>query len=255
MQFKKLLIMVAALTLINGMSHAVAKDDEKNDGLAQVVLITAKDGQAKALEKAITAHHHFMADKKGAWRYQWYSIVTGPNTGKYIARSGGHNWADFDAEHDWDEKAGASFASKVQPHIADADFMIIKTDDEVGKWPENMEGYEYFSITNWHIKAGQGKAFNDGLKKIDKALNDGGFPNYYAFTYPVSGGRGNQVTLVSPRKSFADMAPKEPKFIDVMNKALGEEETGAFLADWSLSYKVGDNYLLRHRSDLSDYGD
>ena len=255
MQFKKILIMVAALTLINGMSPAVAQDDDKNDGLAQVVLITAKDGQEKALEEAITAYHHYMADKKGAWRYKWYSIVTGPDTGKYIARSGDHNWEDFDAEHDWDEEAGARFVSEVQPHIADADFMITRTDDEVGMWPESMDGYKYFSITNWYVKAGQSKKFNDGLKKIDKALNDGGFPSYYAFTHPVSGGKGNQVTLVSPRKSFADMAPKEPKFIDVMSEALGEEETGAFLADWSLSYKVGNNYLLKYRPKLSDYGD
>ena len=76
-----------------------------------------------------------------------------------------------------------------------------------------------------------------------------------AFTYPVSGGKGNQITLVSPRKSFADMAPKEPKFIDVMNKALGEDETKAMLADWSSTYRVGGNFLLKYRPKLSNYGD
>jgi len=255
MQFKKILILVASLTLIGGMSHAVAQDEDKDEGIAQVVLITAKDGQEKALEKAITAYHKFMGDKKGAWHYQWYSIITGPDTGKYIARSGNHNWADFDAEHDWDEEAGASFAKNVKPYIADADVTITKTDDELGIWPEKLEGYKYFSITNWHVKAGQRKAFNDGLKKINEALKGGGFPSYYAFTHPVSGGRGNQVTLVSPRKSFADMAPKEPSFYEVMNKALGEEETSAFLAEWSATYKAGDNFLLKHRPELSNYGD
>lgn len=255
MRFKKILIMTALLALIGSMSHAVAQDEKDNDGLAQVVLITAKDGQAKALEEAITAYHHFMADKEGAWRYQWYSIITGPDTGKYIARSGGHNWEDFDAEHDWDEEAGARFVETVQPHIADADFSIAKTKEDLGKWPESMKGYKYISITHWYVKQGQGRAFNEGLKKIDKALNEGGFPNYYAFASPVSGGRSNQVTLVSPRKSYADMAPKEPSFYDVMNKALGEEETKAFLADWSTTYKSGSNYLLKYRPKLSDYGD
>ena len=105
MYFKKILIMVTALALISFMSPVVAQDDDENDGLARVVLITAKDGQNKALEEAITKYHHLMASKKGAWRYNWYSIETGPNTGKYIARSGDHNWADFDATHDWDEEA------------------------------------------------------------------------------------------------------------------------------------------------------
>ena len=253
MQFKKMLPVLVTLALIINMSYAVAQDEEKSDGLARVVLITAKDGQEKALEAAITKYHHYMGDKKGAWRYNWYSIVTGPDTGKYIARSGGHNWADFDAEHDWDEAAGAKFMSDVQPHIADADIMITKTDDELGIWPESMEGYQYYSVTKWHIKSGKGNAFNGGLKKINAILNEGDWPNYYAFTSAVSGGKGNTMTLVSPRKNFADMAAKEPSFYDVMNKAMGEDETKAFLAEWNTTFMSGQNQLLKHRPKLSDY--
>jgi len=78
MYFKKALTMFVFLALITGMSFAVAQDKVKNDNLARVVLITPKDGQAKALGEAITKYHHYMGDKKGSWRYQWYSIVTGP---------------------------------------------------------------------------------------------------------------------------------------------------------------------------------
>ena len=228
---------------------------EKNDGLARVALITAKDGQGKALEEAIVKYHHFMGSKEGALRYQWYSIETGQDTGKYIARSGGHNWADFDAEHDWDKEAGAKFASLVQPHIANAVVTITPNDDELGIWPESLEGYEYFSVSRWHIKPGQGTAFSEGLKKIDAVLKAGNFPSYYNFINTVSGGNGNTVLLVSPKKSFADMAPKEPSFMEVMNKAMGEEETAAFLADWGSTYKSGENMLLRHMAEQSDYGD
>jgi len=247
--------MAAALAMLGSMSIALAQDEEKNDGLARVVLITAKDGQDKALEEAMVKYHHFMGNKKGAFRYNWYSIETGQNTGKYIARSGGHNWADFDAEHDWDKEAGEKFASLVQPHIASAVVTITRTDDEVGIWPESLEGYEYFSVTRWHINPGHGNAYNEGLKKVDAALNAGGFPVYYAFIDTVSGGEGNTVMLVSPRKNFADMAPKEPSFMEVMNKAMGEEETKTFMADWAKTYKPGENMLLRHMAELSDYGD
>ncbi|NNK99749.1 MAG: hypothetical protein HKO88_11915, partial [Xanthomonadales bacterium] len=50
MYFKKTLIMAAALTLLGSMSLAVAQDEEKNDGLARVAFITAKDGHNQALE-------------------------------------------------------------------------------------------------------------------------------------------------------------------------------------------------------------
>lgn len=255
MHFKRILIMVTALAMLVSMSIAVAQDEEKNDGLARVALITAKDGHSKALEEAIVKYHHYMGTKEGAMRYHWYSIRTGENTGKYIARSGGHNWADFDAKHDWNEEAGAKFESMVQPHIASVVVTITKDNDEVGIWPDSLEGYEYFSVSRWHIKSGHYSAFNDGLKKIDETLKAGGFPGYYKFINTVSGGDGNSVMIVSPRKNFADMAPKEPSFMDIMNKAMGEDETKAFMADWSATYETGQNMLLHHMAEQSDYGD
>ena len=243
------------LVLISTIPYAVAQDEEANDGIAQIVLITAKDGHAKALEEAITAYHHYVADKEGAFRWQWYSILTGPETGKYVARTGGHNWGDLDATHDWDDEVGDKFASDVQPHIASAEVIIRRTKDDVGIWPDSLDDYPYFSVTTWHIKQDQGKAFNDGLKKIDAALKEGGFPVYYTFSSAVSGGKGEQVNLVIPRKSFADMAPKEPSFDDIMNKAMGEEGAAAFLAEWSQTYYTGQNRLIKYRPKLSDYGD
>jgi len=255
MQFKRTLIALASIALIACTAQAVAQDEEKTDGLANVVHITAKEGHKKALEEGITAYHHFMGDKKGAWRYQWYSIVTGPDAGTYIARSGNHNYADFDTTNDWDEAAGAEFASLVAPHIDTAVATITRGDDDLGIWPDSMEGYTLFSVTQWHIKQGKSRQFNEGLKKIDAVLKAGNWPNYYAFTYPVSGGKGNQVSLVTPHKNYADMAPTDPKFIDVMNEAMGEEETAAFFADWSLTYHAGQNMLIKRRAALSDYGD
>jgi len=254
MQFKKLFLLFVLAAFMGGMSQVIA-DEHESDGLARVVLITAKDGQEKALEEAITNYHHYMADKEGAWRYNWYSIITGPNAGKYIARTGDHNWADFDAEHDWDKAAGEKFQAEVAPHVANAVPWITKTDDEVGIWPDSMEGYQYFSVTEWHILPGKGNKFNEGLKKIDAILNDSKFPGFYAFNSAVSGGHGNSVTIVSPRKSFADMAPKEPAFMDIMKKAMGEEEAQAFMDGWGKTFKSGQNQLLKYRPKLSDYGD
>jgi len=255
MYFKKIVIMVASLALLGSMSIAVAQDEEKNDGLARVVLITAKDGHAKALEEAIVKYHHFMGKKEGAMRYTWYSIETGKDTGKYIARSGNHNWADFDAKHDWEAEAGAKFASLVQPHIASAIVTITQNDDTLGIWPDSLEGYEYFSVSSWRINPGHYAAFSEGLKKIDAALKEGDFPGYYSFIDTVSGGDGNSISLVSPRKNYADMAPKKPTFMEIMAKAMGEEETKAFMAEWGATYTSGENMLLRVMAEQSDYGD
>ena len=110
-------------------------------------------------------------------------------------------------------------------------------------------------MSRWHVRSGHYAAFNEGLKKIDEILKAGDFPGYYNFINTVSGGDGNSVVLVSPRKSYADMAPKEPSFMEIMGKAMGEEETKAFMAEWGTTYKTGQNMLLRHMAEQSDYGD
>lgn len=247
--------MFTALTLLGSMSIAVAQDEEKTDGIARVALITPKDGHAKKLEEAIVKYHHYMGTKEGSLRWQWFSIETGKDTGKYIARTGNHNWADFDAEHDWDEESGEKFMSLVQPHIANVVVTMSRRNDELGIWPESMEGYKYFSVSRWYIKQGQGSAFKEGLKKVDGILKANGWPDYYRFFNPVSGGSGNVTLVVSPRKNFADMAPKEPDFWSIINKAMGEEEAEEFIADWGSTYKSGSNMLIRYMAEQSDYGD
>jgi len=255
MLIKKVLMLIASLTLIALLSTAVAQDQLENDGIAQVVLITARDGQAQALEKAITDYHHYMAGKKGAFRYQWYSILTGPDTGKYIARTGSHNWADFDAKHDWDEEAAAKFASDVQPYIENADFRLTRSESDLGSWPESMADYPYILVTDWYVKPGQFGAFNAGLKKIDGIFSKAGWTNYIAFVWTVSGGKSGQISLVSPRKSYADMAPKKPSFFEVMSSAMGAEKAQAFLSELGESYKAGRNFMVKYRPKLSHYGD
>ncbi len=254
MFFRKTMILVSALALLFGMSSAVAQDKEKKGNIAQVVMITAKEGHSKELESAITEYHHFMGKKPGAMRWQWYEIMTGPDTGKYLARTGDHNWADFDAEHDWDDESGAKFTSLVQPHVESAVRTFTSTND-IGNWPESMDGYEYFSVSHWYINPGQSSAFYEGLKKATETLKANNFPGYYGFINVVSGGMGNAISLVIPYKNYADMVPIKPGFMDIMNKAMGEDKAKAFVADWGSTYKAGDNRLLHYLAKQSDYGD
>jgi hypothetical protein len=49
-------------------------------------------------------------------------------------------------------------------------------------------------------------------------------------------------------------SPKEPEFEDIMGEAMGDEFAG-FISEWAATYYVGQNQLLRHRPELSNYGD
>jgi len=252
MNRKITLALIFALTGIFWLLPAQAQD---NDGIATTVLITPKAGHEKDLVKAITDYHHWIAKFEGHFQYTWYEILTGPNTGKYAARSGGHNWADFDAEHDWQKESDEYFEKNVAPHIEHAENMITEEMSDFMNWPESFEGYTHFNVQNWYVKNGQGAAFRSGLKEIVATLKAGNYPGYFGLYSVASGGQGNQVQLVSGHKGWADMADKDPSFFDLMSKKLGGEEPfNAFMREWGATFESGDSWTVRRMPEASDYG-
>jgi hypothetical protein len=219
-------------------------------------MITPKPGQGAALESAIRDYHHWVADKPGSFRYTWYAIETGSNTGNYIARSGDHNWVDFDAEHDWDEEAGAKFAADVAPLVEKVERRLTVEMSEFANWPEDWSGYTVFQVENWYVKNGQYGKFRQGLETIHKALTEGGFGQHYGFQSTTSGGKGNEIALVLAHKGYAGMADQDPSFFDLVSQALGGPEAfGEFMADWGSTYHSGENFVVRLLPEASSYGD
>lgn len=250
----KLLVLTILLSLITIVPVQAA--EEENDGIAQLILITPKAGQEKALIQAITDYHHWVADKQGHWTFSWYEILTGPDTGKYIARSGGHNWSDFDAEYDWQDEAGEKFQADVAPLIENAQRSVTQDMDDFGHWPDDFSGYTHFQVQQWYVKNGRNGQFRKGLKKIVDTLKAANFPNYFGFTSVESGGHGGQITLVFPNKGWSDMVDEDPSFFDIMSKELGgEEEFGKFMSEWGDTFKSGRNHMVRYMPGASDYGD
>ena len=246
------LILLSTLASVFWLMPAQAQD---NDGIATLVTITPKAGHEEALVKAITDYHHMVAKFDGHFEYTWYEILTGPNTGKYLARSGDHNWSEFDAKHDWDKEAGEAFSANVAPHIDNASNIVTSEMAEFSHWPESFDGYTHFQIQDWYVKNGQYGKFRAGLKKVVDTLKAGNFPGYWGFFSVESGGHGGQISLVSAHKGWSDMADKEPSFFDVMSEALGgAEEFDTFMSDWGATYKSGHNRMVRRMPEASDYG-
>ncbi len=251
-------IKLIGLTLAVGLflimpAHA---DEDENDGIAELFLITPVAGHEKALVEAITEYHHWVADKEGHFEFSWYEILTGPDTGKYIARSGDHNWSDFDVEYDWQEDAGQMFEASVAPHIAGMQRTINSPMDDFGHWPEDMKGYTHFTVADWYVKGGQYGKFRKGLKKISEAMRAANYGSYFGFSSVESGGYGRQITLVSPKKGWADMKGPDPTFFEIMSEALGgEEEFEEFFSEWGTTFKVGQGRTVRFMPEASDYGE
>ena len=229
--------------------------DEHGGDVAMAAMITAKSGHESELLDAIEAYHKWVAQFDGHMEFNWYEVMTGPNTGQFVARTGGHHWADFDAEYDWQEEAGENFEKNVAPHIDSITVQMTKDMPDVSHWPEDFEGYNMYQVEDWYIKNGQYGAFNKGLKRIVDALKAGGFPHYFGFSSVESGGYGGQLSLVLPNKGWAGMDSSDPSFASIMIKELGgEDEFNTFMAEWGDTFKTGTNRMVKYLPDASDYG-
>jgi hypothetical protein len=247
-------ILIAVLTGLCCLASVQAQEAQ-NEGIARTAMITAKDGQEDTLLKAIADYHHWVAKFEGHHQYTWYRILTGPNTGKFVARSGGHNWADFDTKHDWQEEADKVFEQNVVPHIENTEVHFTEDMSEFSHWPESFDEYTHYSVQDWYVHNGQYGAFRRHLKKITEALKAGGFPHHWGFLSVESGGYGNHVQLVGANKGWGDMSESNPTFYEIMGAALGGEEAfEAFMAEWGSTYKNGNQWMVELIPEASDYG-
>jgi hypothetical protein len=228
----------------------------QDENIARLAVITPKEGHEETLIQAITEYHHWVANFEGHHRYQWYSVESGPDTGKFMARTGGHKWADFDAEYDWQEKADEVFSTNVAPHIEDVMVQYTSEWTDLSHWPESFEGYNLFNVTEWYVRNGKYAEFRAGLKTIVDALKAGGFPNYWGIFSVDSGGHGNQVRIVGANRGWADMSDPDPSFSKIMTEKLGGEEAfQSFMEDWGSTFKHGMTQTVKLMPKASDYGD
>ena len=250
MKFRKLLILMLGIAWL---LPAAAQDSEN---IGTLVKITPKKGHDDELIEAITDYHKWIADKEGAMRYNWYKVLTGPDTGLYYAWSGGHDWKDFDAEYDWQSDASEMMQDKVMPHVEDIDRMMARTMNDWSHWPEDWTGYTHYHLTDWYVSPGEGNAFRKGLQKIVSTLKEGGYTEHWGFHSMVSGTRGGHFVLVSPTKGWAGMSEPETTFYDIMSKEFGDEEAyETFMSNWSKTFKTGATMTVEYMPGASDYGD
>ncbi|MGD2129491.1 MAG: hypothetical protein PVJ33_02675 [Lysobacterales bacterium] len=250
----KLSISTVLFIVLAGIAFTGPLLAQENEGVATVVHITPKPGHEAELVKAITDYHHFVAKFPGHMEYTWYEVLTGPDTGTYLARSGEHNWSDFDAEHDWDDEADAMFSKNVAPHIDHAVRMMTKDMNEFSYWPEDMKDYTHFQLERWYVQSGQYGKFRRGLRKIVDTMKANDFPGRFGFISVASGGPGNQITFAIPSKGWAGMSDKKPSFYDIMSKELGSAEAfDDFMSDWGSTFKAGQNMMVKVMPEASEY--
>jgi len=222
--------------------------------IAEFIRITPKPGHEAMLIQAVTEYHHWVANFEGHREYVWYEVLTGPNTGSYVARSGGHNWSDFDARHDWQDKADEVFRTNVAPHIERVERFMTQEMPDLTFLPENRQSFTHYQLESWYVVNGQNGKFRRGLKRIVDTLKANNFVTHFSFVSVLSGGTGDELMFVRPNKGWADMVEDNPTFQDIMTREFGGVEAfEAFMADWGSTFRIGPSGMLEKMPGASEY--
>jgi hypothetical protein len=220
--------------------------------VARSYWFTPSPGQVAAFEQALTAHAAWRKQAGDPWSWEIYQVVNGERLGTFVARSGGHAWADLDAyDSGFGPKGSQRFGADVAPHLASESSVITVLDTAHMIRPDKPEGYAMVEMVTFHLKADQVQAFDRAIDRVHKAILASKWPVHYAWEMPISGGRGEDRFLAIFHPSWADFEPTEPSMEAMLSEQLGPDQAMELFRSMAGSYWETTSMVLRYRPDMS----
>lgn len=250
---KRLLKLLIVLALPFAFVSSVAAQDDASGVIAFHYTVTPVAGKEKDFRDAMAAHMKWRAANGESWDWICYEVVSGAGGNKVHFRSMGHQWADMDAYQasDFTARADAHFEATVAPFVADAVMAIDRDDPEISAWRAEADAMPLLSVEVFRLKAGKAQEWRNAVKAIHAALQGANWPEIYAFSWSVSGGSGNEVALVLPRRNWADMAEPDPGVFEVVAGALGEERAQELFSAFGDAVESSQSFIVRRNDEMS----
>jgi len=242
-----------SLALLVATSVGVSATASGQDNLARTYNVTPKAGMGAQFETALREHAQWRAANNDPWSWSVSVPETGENVGTYGIRSGGHSWADFDAYHAGFGPQGlVHWNATVAPLVELVASTIGRTNEDLGQLPPDGFDLAFVTITRFQLRPGRANEFNQLVGQAMEILKEGGFPGYWVWTSPVSGGGpGPYISVVGLNSSWEDMADPDPSFEAVMMAKLGEEGFMEWTNKFGATYRGVESWTRRLRPDLS----
>ncbi|MGB0134837.1 hypothetical protein [Dokdonella sp.] len=219
--------------------------------IATVWMFWPKAGQGPQFEAAIKKHAAWR--KSAGEKFVWsiYQPIVGSDLGYYVVRSGRHEWEELDANEAWgmQAKADDAFNTTVNPFVDRAEHYFSELDHKHSNWIESPD-YKYYSVSNYSAKPGMYGDRREALDKIQKAVIDEKWAYSYSIAHTMGGSGG--FSIVTPMKSYAEMADPDPSLMKILAKSLGSEsEATSTMKQFSSTINGSETTIYVRRADLS----
>ncbi len=224
---------------------------DKPEAVASTWVIWFKPGHDADFEAAIKAHAAWRKQAGDPMRWRMYTPVVGEDLDYIVIRSEGHQWADFDAEESWGRKAdsGKAFNDQVGAHVAKVAHYFGADDKENSFWTDN-KNYRYYGVSRVRFRPGAESDFFDAIKTVVAGAKAGKYPRSWSIDRLIGG--SNDINVVWPYTSYADMKRVEPSFAEILATHLGSAaESKALLNRLGAAIESSTYTVYVARPDLS----
>lgn len=238
---------ILSLTLLTPLTFA---DNHSAQVLSESYIMTPKEGKSEEFGVAIKKYAKYRDTLEDPRSWRFYSMVLGSRTDEISVRSFGFTWADMDSYREWGSKNDAqkNFNENVGIYIADSGHYMSVIDTQNSHWGPEVK-YRYVGVTSYMVKAGHRQAMEMDKKILSDAAKSKDWPFNWEWADSVSG--RDMLQLAVPYNSWADMAPPETTFSEILVKHLGSEaEAKEILERWTSHFSTVDYNVWALREDL-----
>lgn len=226
---------------------AVGQDDGGN--VAAIYCFDVQPGAEARFEEGLKKHTDWHRKQSDTWTWTTWTVMTGPNTGRYCAGSFGHNWGDFDKPGAPPEPDMADMRATVLPFVKNQEATFAVNLPKVSRpaaEPTSMSSVIFFSV-----RFGMEDEATYLIGEFHKAIEKTEMPWRYEWYALASGGESGTYVLVLPQANFASLNPSGKPFDEMLEEAYGRKAADALLASWRSVVKRSENHLTQGRPDLS----
>ncbi len=226
---------------------SIALDDQS---ILWVSWIKPKPGMEREFEEGVKAHHRWRGRQGDRWTYLVWRIGAGPQTGTYAIGTFNHRWADFDSPPVSHELAAANYRETIEPYVQEIRVEHYVHHARISNVPTELPPRN-FSITEMiEVKVGRERQFIDAITKIDEAIKQTGWPNYYEWYELEYGGPKPAYARVRLLWSWDDLEAPEKSLRQVLEQAYGRREAASIADAFNESVSRRYNRTAMLRNDL-----
>lgn len=244
-----------AVTVFSTVATAQEAEEEKTPNLASVWVMTIKTGMYDQFMDAAADHMAFRKEKADSRAWQVYTPVLGEDIATTISfRYCCFDWSDEDAAaaEAIEKGFGEHWTANVDQFVESYAHYLSAIDMENTNWGDEEGPFTYFGLNTMTIKPGKYADFEAMKTKFAQMAKEHNWKDlklYWAWTSRI-GGKPEE-TLIAPFKDYADMAPPEPSFRELVIETVGEEKAMAMFAKFSATISEEDYTVWKLIPELS----